>query len=81
MLKRQFLTTPVEGSKAVRSREEADVSVNKKHLNQLGSSDRGQGMAEYAVLLAMILVIVVGTMQLIGSSSNHALSQAASSIY
>ena len=38
-------------------------------------------MAEYAVLLAMILVLVVGTMRLIGSNSNTALSRAASSIY
>lgn len=53
----------------------------KEFINQLLTSDRGQGMAEYAVLLAMILVLVVGTMGLIGSKSNAAFSQAASLIY
>jgi Flp pilus assembly pilin Flp len=43
-------------------------------------SDEGQDIAEYAVMLAVILVIVVGTIRLIGSNSNTVFSQAASSI-
>jgi Flp pilus assembly pilin Flp len=44
------------------------------------NSDEGQDIAEYAVMLAVILVIVVGTVRLIGSNSNTVFSQAASSI-
>ena len=36
------------------------------HLRQLWLEDRGQDIAEYAVMLAVILVIVVGTVRLIG---------------
>jgi Flp pilus assembly pilin Flp len=49
-------------------------------LNQLWVNDEGQDIAEYAVMLAVILVIVVGTIRLIGSNANNAFSQAASSI-
>jgi Flp pilus assembly pilin Flp len=42
--------------------------------------DKGQDIAEYAVMLAVILVIVVGTLRLIGSNANNAFSAAASSI-
>ncbi len=44
------------------------------------SDDNGQDIAEYAVILAVILVLVVGTVRLIGSNSNTAFSAAASSI-
>ena len=49
-------------------------------LYELWSDERGQDIAEYAVMLAVILVIVVGTIRLIGSNSNTVFSQAASSI-
>jgi Flp pilus assembly pilin Flp len=39
-----------------------------------------QGIAEYAVMLAVILVIVVGTIRLIGSNANNVFSSVASSI-
>lgn len=42
--------------------------------------DDGQDIAEYAVLLAVILVLVVGTVRLIGGSSNNVFSSVASSI-
>ena len=41
-------------------------------------SDQGQDIAEYAVMLAVILVLVVGTIRLIGSNANTVFSQAAS---
>jgi Flp pilus assembly pilin Flp len=47
---------------------------------QLWTNDQGQDIAEYAVMLAVILVIVVGTIRLIGSNANTVFSQAASSI-
>jgi len=50
------------------------------HLHRSWSDDGGQDIAEYAVRLAFILVIVVGTIRLIGSNADRALSAAASSI-
>jgi len=49
-------------------------------LKQLWSDERGQDIAEYAVMLAVILVIVVGTVRLIGSNANNVFSQVSSSI-
>jgi Flp pilus assembly pilin Flp len=49
-------------------------------LRRLLSEDFGQDIAEYAVMLAVILVIVVGTIRLIGSNANNAFSAAASAI-
>ena len=49
-------------------------------LYQLWTDEQGQDIAEYAVMLAVILVIVVGTIRLIGSNANNVFSQAASSI-
>ena len=42
--------------------------------------DSGQDIAEYAVMLAVILVIVVGTIRLIGSQANNVFSQTASAL-
>jgi len=39
-------------------------------LTQLWANDQGQDIAEYAVMLAVILVLVVGTIRLIGSNAN-----------
>jgi Flp pilus assembly pilin Flp len=47
---------------------------------RLWSSEEGQDIAEYAVMLAVILVIVVGTVRLIGSNANNVFSSVASSI-
>jgi len=49
-------------------------------LRQAWSDDKGQDIAEYAVMLAVILVLVVGTIRLVGSNANTVFSQAASSI-
>jgi Flp pilus assembly pilin Flp len=51
-----------------------------KLICRLWSEDDGQDIAKYAVMLAVILVLVVGTVRLIGSNSNNVFSQAASSI-
>lgn len=42
--------------------------------------ERGQDIAEYAVMLAVILVLVVGTIRLVGSNANNVFSSVASSI-
>ena len=49
-------------------------------LRQLWKDERGQDIAEYAVMLAVILVIVVGTIRLIGSNANNVFSQVGSTI-
>jgi len=49
-------------------------------IRQLWSDDAGQDIAEYAVMLAVILVLVVGTVRLIGSNANNAFSSVASSL-
>jgi Flp pilus assembly pilin Flp len=49
-------------------------------VRKLWSDERGQDIAEYAVMLAVILVIVVGTIRLIGSNANNVFSSVASSI-
>jgi Flp pilus assembly pilin Flp len=49
-------------------------------LRNLWIDDQGQDIAEYAVMLAVILVLVVGTVRLIGSSANNAFSNVASSL-
>jgi Flp pilus assembly pilin Flp len=51
-----------------------------KFLHRIWAEDGGQDIAEYAVMLAVILVIVVGTVRLIGSNANTAFSSVASSI-
>jgi Flp pilus assembly pilin Flp len=49
-------------------------------LQSLWSDERGQDIAEYAVMLAVVLVIVIGTVRLIGSNANNVFSEVASSI-
>lgn len=49
-------------------------------LHQLWSDEQGQDVAEYSVMLAVILVIVVGTVRLIGSNSQNIFSQVGSSL-
>ena len=51
-----------------------------KILQNLWSDESGQDIAEYAVMLAVILVIVVGTIRLIGSNANNMFSQVGSAI-
>ena len=49
-------------------------------LRSLWNDDRGQDIAEYAVMLAVILVIVVGTIRLVGTNANNVFSSVSSSI-
>jgi Flp pilus assembly pilin Flp len=46
----------------------------------LWSDEQGQDIAEYAVMLAVILVLVIGTVRLIGSNANNAFSSVANSL-
>jgi Flp pilus assembly pilin Flp len=49
-------------------------------VRNLWSQEQAQDIAEYAVMLAVILVIVVGTLRLIGGQANNVFSSVASSI-
>ena len=65
----------------VKSRGGSEVREMSHVLRQLWwQDDEGQDIAEYAVMLAVILVIVIGTIQLVGSNANNVFSQVASSI-
>ena len=49
-------------------------------MQNLWNDESGQDIAEYAVMLAVILVIVVGTIRLIGSNANNVFSNVGSAI-
>ena len=51
-----------------------------KLFRKLWHDEEGQDIAEYAVMLAVILVIVIGTIRLIGGNANNVFSQVASSV-
>lgn len=46
----------------------------------LWHQDEGQDVAEYAVMLAVVLVITLGTIQLIGSNANSVFSSIGSAL-
>jgi Flp pilus assembly pilin Flp len=52
----------------------------KKFVRSLWNNQDGQDIAEYAVMLAVILVLVVGTVRLVGSNANNVFSSVASSV-
>jgi Flp pilus assembly pilin Flp len=52
----------------------------KYSLSKLWSNEEGQDVAEYSVMLAVILVIVVSTVKLIGSNAGNVFSQVGSAI-
>jgi Flp pilus assembly pilin Flp len=49
-------------------------------VRSLWQEDQGQDIAEYAVMLAVILVIVVGTIRLVGNNANNVFSSVGSSV-
>ena len=52
----------------------------KELLGKAWVEDEGEDIAEYAVMLAVILVIVVGTIRLIGTQANNVFSETASAL-
>ena len=49
-------------------------------LLRFGLSEEGEGIAEYAVMLAVVLALVVGTIQFIGIRTGHVFSDIASAL-
>lgn len=52
----------------------------KPPVHSLWAGEEGQDIAEYGVMLVMILVVVMGTLRLIGSNANNAFSSVASTL-
>ena len=50
-------------------------------FHRLWMEEKGQDIAEYAVMLALILVLVVGTIRLVESNANNVFSSVASSVH
>jgi Flp pilus assembly pilin Flp len=46
-----------------------------KDLRSLWSNEEGEDVAEYSVMLAVVLVIIMGTIRLIGANANQVFSQ------
>jgi Flp pilus assembly pilin Flp len=51
-----------------------------QYCRHMWSDEQGQDIAEYAVMLAVILVLVIGTIRLIGGNANSAFSSVASNL-
>jgi Flp pilus assembly pilin Flp len=60
--------------------ERGEIKAVAKLLQRFWKDESGQDIAEYAVMLAVILVIVVGTIRLIGSNANNVFSTVGSAI-
>lgn len=52
----------------------------KQFLRRFWGEQNGQDVAEYAMMLAVVLVIVMGTVRLIGSNAGNIFSQVGSSL-
>ena len=50
-------------------------------LRNLWSNQQGQDIAEYGVILAVIVVLVIGTVRLVGSNANNVFSSVSSSVH
>ncbi len=49
-------------------------------LRRLWAEEQGQDVAEYSVMLAVVLVIVMGTIRLIGTNASNVFSQVGSAV-
>ena len=49
-------------------------------LQSLWSNQQGQDVAEYGVILALIMVLVIGTVRSVGSNANNGFSSVSSSV-
>lgn len=49
-------------------------------LNQIWRNDEGQDIAEYALMLAVILVLVIATVTAIGTNANTVFNKVSSAL-
>jgi len=78
--RRRLVAAPHNGGRTRKCATSATGDNMIQILRKLWTESDGQDIAEYAVMLAVILVIVVGTIRLIGTNANNAFSAVASSI-
>ncbi len=76
----KFVMKVNRGARAPEYVQRVDERKSMCNLLRLWRDDQGQDIAEYAVMLAVILVLVVGTIRLVGSNANNAFSSVASSL-
>jgi Flp pilus assembly pilin Flp len=69
-----------QGPRAFGAERERMKTSMVRYIRRIWADDIGQDIAEYAVMLAVILVLVVGTIRLVGANANNAFSAVASSI-
>jgi len=72
-----IITATGESPVGVNSMGEVNVS---NFIRRMWVEEEGQDIAEYAVMVAVILIIVVGTIRLIGTNSNTVFSNVASAV-
>jgi len=49
-------------------------------IRKLWRNEEGQDVAEYAVMLAVVLIIVIGAVRLIGGNANNVFSSVSSGL-
>jgi Flp pilus assembly pilin Flp len=77
---RESLPEPRHGLSLMYSNRNRKDSHLTALLRRFWTENEGQDIAEYAVMLAVILILVVGTIRLVGSNANNAFSSVASSL-
>lgn len=51
-----------------------------RKFDEIWSRDHGQGLIEYMVMLALVLVLVIGMVQVIGAKAKNVFSQVANHV-
>lgn len=64
----------------IKAADRVEGEIVYEFFHKLCRDEEGQDVAEYAIMLAVILVIVVGTVRMIGSNAGNVYSQVGSSI-
>jgi Flp pilus assembly pilin Flp len=70
----------IVGHPGAREALESRTASLRPFLDRLCRGTEGQDVAEYAIMLAVILVIVMGVVRMIGSNASSVFSQVASTI-
>jgi Flp pilus assembly pilin Flp len=76
----EWISPTIRGKVVTKKEREPVGRLWQQLWKHFGKDERGQDIAEYAVMLAVILVIVVGTIRLIGSNANNVFSNVGSAL-
>ena len=72
--RRGYSVKPVQKCKLV------DMNILRRGWRRALSDDEGQDVAEYAVMLAVILALIMGLVRMAGANSSNVFSQVGSAI-